>query len=85
MSNNELNDLQAERAKRFDKFLSSLPQFEKAPNWLIMSLSTIIPPYCIFKRTIFIKGKLICYIPELCKVNPFYNLIIQYRMNSYKA
>lgn len=79
-----LTKSQQERAKAFNDFLNSLPQFSYAPQWFIKALSSIIPSYCIFKRTIFYKNKLVCYIPELCKLNPFFNLIIEYRLNTYK-
>ena len=61
--------------KVFDKY----PQFQ-APEWLLTAMDKVLPSYCIFERTIRIKDTLICYIPSLCRFNPFFNSLMTYRL-----
>lgn len=50
-----------------------------APIWLLQILDAILPTYCIFQQSIWLKGRLICYIPSLCQLNPFYDALLEYR------
>lgn len=68
----------------FYNFLDKLPKAHSAPQWFIKLLSSILPHKCIFEKAIFNKnGKLVLYIPQLCKLNPFFDLIMEYRLKSY--
>lgn len=42
----------------------------------------IIPARCPFERRIYLQGWLICQIPPLCKLNPFYDLLITLRLKA---
>lgn len=80
----KLNQIQNQKVENFYENLSKIiPQRKTAPQWFISLLSLIIPHRCIFERTIFFNGILILYIPQLCRLNPFFNLILEHRLNSY--
>jgi hypothetical protein len=72
--------------KRIEKFLklinTIIPQIG-APKLFIIFLSKILPDYCIFERSIYIGGTLVLYIPQLCRFNPFFEAIMEYRLSTY--
>ncbi|MBE9034259.1 Mo-dependent nitrogenase C-terminal domain-containing protein [aff. Roholtiella sp. LEGE 12411] len=45
-------------------------------------LCKMIPASCPFEREIKLLGRTIAYIPPLCKLNPFYEQIIEIRFKS---
>lgn len=54
-----------------------------APIWWLNIMDRLLPSYCIFQRCITIRGKLICFIPSLCQLNPWYEALLEYRINEY--
>ncbi len=42
----------------------------------------LIPAQCPFERKIYFRGRLIAYIPPLCKLNPFYRQFILLRLKA---
>ncbi|MBN3907032.1 MAG: Mo-dependent nitrogenase C-terminal domain-containing protein [Nostoc sp. NMS1] len=45
-------------------------------------LCKIIPASCPFEREIKLLNRTIAYIPPLCKLNPFYDQIVEIRFKS---
>lgn len=51
------------------------------PN-VARSLCKIIPARCPFERKIKLFDRTILYIPPLCKLNPFYDQLVEIRFKS---
>jgi hypothetical protein len=45
-------------------------------------LCTIIPASCPFEREIKLRNRTIVYIPPLCKLNPFYEQLVELRFKA---
>lgn len=50
------------------------------PRKLVVALSNFFPESCPFERTVRLNGTLIVFIPALCQFNPYYEAIMDYRM-----
>lgn len=66
------------------KVLPLIPSFY-GPKPFVKFLSDVLPDYCSFNRTIFWGNKLVCYIPTLCSLNPWYLAIIEHRLAEAEA
>jgi hypothetical protein len=74
---------QLERIENFSKLTNTIIPQIGAPKQFIIFLSKILPDYCIFERTIYIGSTLVLYVPQLCRLNPFFEAIMQYRLSTY--
>lgn len=45
-------------------------------------VAQLIPAQCPFERDIFICGRLVAHFPPLCKLNPFYNELVELRFRA---
>ncbi len=78
--------------KWYKQFVSLIPQpgaewatkvdMDSWPSLLLSVLAMIPTNGCMFNRAFFYKGVLLVYIPQLCKLNPFYSLLV---ILSYRA
>lgn len=75
----KLTEAQLRRLTAWHQWVEAYLPALSAPIWLLQLLDAILPTYCIFQRTIWLKGRLICYIPSLCRLNPFYDSLFEYR------
>ncbi|MGL4568282.1 MAG: Mo-dependent nitrogenase C-terminal domain-containing protein [Fusobacteriaceae bacterium] len=75
-----MSKAQYHRADRFDEVVEKyFPQWD-CPLFILKILDRILPSYCVFQKTIFIGDILVLYIPSLCKLNPFYLRLLEYRV-----
>ena len=79
----KLSQQHLKNIKNFSLLVNSIIPQINGPLPLIKFLSNILPDYCIFERSFFIKNILVLYIPKLCTLNPYYNAIINYRLSTY--
>ncbi len=49
---------------------------------LARNLCSVIPAQCPFERTIELFGRKILYIPPMCKLNPFYDELVELRFRA---
>lgn len=75
-----LTQKQRKKIEMWDNFVSSLPKFSK-PHKLIEILAKLLPDRCIFHREIYYNGVLILYIPSLCGLNPWFDAIVEEKLN----
>lgn len=45
-------------------------------------LAGLIPAQCPFERDIVLGGRVIAHIPPMCKLNPFYNELVELRFKA---
>lgn len=76
---NKFTPAQQARIANWYKCISALPQVP-GPLWLLKALDRALPTACPFERAIWRKGQLVCYVPSLCQLNPFYESLFEYRM-----
>jgi Mo-dependent nitrogenase C-terminus len=60
-------------------WLSSIEIYDSEAAQL---LCRIIPASCPFERDIKLFNRILAHIPSLCKLNPFYNQLMQLRFKS---
>ncbi|NJP11652.1 MAG: Mo-dependent nitrogenase [Leptolyngbyaceae cyanobacterium RU_5_1] len=46
------------------------------------TLCSVIPAQCPFERTVKLFGRTVLYIPPLCKLNPFYDQVVELRFRA---
>ncbi len=57
----------------------------KRSQQLAQTVVELIPSQCPFERNISILGVTTLHIPPLCKLNPFYNDLMELRYNALNA
>lgn len=77
-------------------FITNYPQFESPAlikfcreHAVLKNIILRLPSVCPFQRTydleILGRSILICHIPALCKLNPFFNLFIQVKIAEFSS
>uniref|UniRef100_A0A832H091 Nitrogenase n=1 Tax=Oscillatoriales cyanobacterium SpSt-402 TaxID=2282168 RepID=A0A832H091_9CYAN len=59
-----------------------LESIEIRSSKMARSLCKLIPAHCPFEREVKCFNYTILYIPPLCKLNPFYNELVELRFKS---
>ncbi|UIE40180.1 Mo-dependent nitrogenase C-terminal domain-containing protein [Leptodesmis sichuanensis] len=59
-----------------------LESIEIRNPWMARSLCKLIPARCPFERKITLFNHTVLYIPPLCKLNPFYDQLVELRFKS---
>lgn len=78
-----MTNSQQKRIKQWYSSMSKLPQWQ-AYGWWLKLLDLVMPCSCPFEKTYHVANVLICYIPKLCMLNPWYDSLIEYRFGDMK-